>query len=379
MSKVISQKRFNTEALDAHNKYRKLHFVPEVQLSDELTEKALQWAERLAENGALKYKNPTFKNDLVGENILRAKAYYLSGDECTNEWYKEEADYTYNGFFKQSTGHFTQMVWKNTRLVGFAYAQTSDGYFYVVANYFPAGNYKNEFTTNVLKPGALENLPIAFPAPLTSNSKQPDPRPAYRDEPKNKMLNDDYVGTTVRQPEIAYKDFSASKPQQPRAINPRSAPNEEISMDKFISEALHAHNICRKKHASEPLVHNPELSAIAQNYANHLAKIQSLIHSKNTYQGQKLGENLYFSYDSTSSVISGEKPTIEWYNEIKDYKYNDYQPGTGHFTQVVWKATKEVGFGLAKAKNGSIYVVANYYPPGNYLNKFSENVKRPFY
>lgn len=48
--------------------------------------------------------------------------------------------------------------------------------------------------------------------------------------------------------------------------------------------------------------------------------------------------------------------------------------GTGHFTQVVWKDSKELGVGCTKAKNGKIYVVANYYPPGNYIGCYVENV-----
>jgi hypothetical protein len=43
---------------------------------------------------------------------------------------------------------------------------------------------------------------------------------------------------------------------------------------------------------------------------------------------------------------------------------------TGHFTQLVWKGSKKVGFGLA-SKDGKDYVVAEYDPPGNYLGEFS--------
>ena len=48
---------------------------------------------------------------------------------------------------------------------------------------------------------------------------------------------------------------------------------------------------------------------------------------------------------------------------------------TGHLTQVVWKGSKQLGVGVAFANNGhTAVVVANYSPPGNYLNKFPENV-----
>ena len=62
-----------------------------------------------------------------------------------------------------------------------------------------------------------------------------------------------------------------------------------------------------------------------------------------------------------------------WYNEVDDPGYDFSNPGwdygTGHFTQVVWKGTTEVGCGVA---NG--WVCCRYYPPGNYMGQFPENV-----
>jgi len=60
-----------------------------------------------------------------------------------------------------------------------------------------------------------------------------------------------------------------------------------------------------------------------------------------------------------------------WYDEVKDYDFKNqgFKKGTGHFTQVVWKDTKEVGFGYADS-----YVCARYAPPGNYAGRFEENV-----
>jgi len=36
---------------------------------------------------------------------------------------------------------------------------------------------------------------------------------------------------------------------------------------------------------------------------------------------------------------------------------------SGHFTQVVWKSSAELGVGVATA-GGRVVVVANYHPPG---------------
>lgn len=49
----------------------------------------------------------------------------------------------------------------------------------------------------------------------------------------------------------------------------------------------------------------------------------------------------------------------------------------GHFTQVVWKGSREIGVGKARSKDGKILVVANYRPAGNVIGRFSENVPAP--
>jgi hypothetical protein len=51
-----------------------------------------------------------------------------------------------------------------------------------------------------------------------------------------------------------------------------------------------------------------------------------------------------------------------------------YFSAYGHFTQVVWKNTKEMGIGKAKG-NGRVVVVANYRPAGNFIAQYkSQNM-----
>ena len=58
-----------------------------------------------------------------------------------------------------------------------------------------------------------------------------------------------------------------------------------------------------------------------------------------------------------------------------DFKNPGFKSGTGHFTQVVWQQTAEIGIGQAKSDDGKIFVVARYRPAGNFINNFQDNVK----
>jgi len=72
----------------------------------------------------------------------------------------------------------------------------------------------------------------------------------------------------------------------------------------------------------------------------------------------------------------GKEMTQSWYNECNKYDYRNpsYQPGTGHFTQIVWKNTKYFGLGVCNISNGGLIFVANYYPRGNYKDQFVQNI-----
>lgn len=90
---------------------------------------------------------------------------------------------------------------------------------------------------------------------------------------------------------------------------------------------------------------------------------------------RKYGENIYWS---SGKAITGKAPVDSWYDEVKQYNYNNasFSANTGHFTQVVWKNSCDLGVGMACVGN-EVYVVANYHPPGNYSGEFSKNVFPP--
>ncbi|CAF0958619.1 unnamed protein product [Brachionus calyciflorus] len=147
---------------------------------------------------------------------------------------------------------------------------------------------------------------------------------------------------------------------------------------KFMRDALNSHNKYRKSHDSPQLKMNKELCKIAQEWAERIASTGVFEHSTSTFKGQTLGENIAMRFSSTGDELTGAQMTDQWYEEANSYNYNeDFQNGKGHFAQIVWRDTRQVGFGRAKAANGKWYAVANYYPAGNYVGQFRQNVHPP--
>jgi len=66
-----------------------------------------------------------------------------------------------------------------------------------------------------------------------------------------------------------------------------------------------------------------------------------------------------------------------WYEEISDYSFSDpgFSEGTGHFTQVVWVASTEIGCAwvACNGQNGTpgSYLMCEYQTAGNVLGMIS--------
>ncbi|XP_028815292.1 Golgi-associated plant pathogenesis-related protein 1 [Denticeps clupeoides] len=153
---------------------------------------------------------------------------------------------------------------------------------------------------------------------------------------------------------------------------------ETMADANFKAEFLQKHNLYRKKHRAPDMKMSEALCRSAQAWADHLrstnkdSRTMSLQHSDTQH-----GENLYMSFSSSANKLTGKEAVENWYNEIKDYDFSNpgFASNTGHFTQVVWKDTTEVGVGCAVVGN-CVFVVGQYSPPGNISNEgcFEKNV-----
>jgi uncharacterized protein YkwD len=134
---------------------------------------------------------------------------------------------------------------------------------------------------------------------------------------------------------------------------------------------LNLHNAYRDKHCVPPLTWSTELAASAQRWADNCSL---MFHSPKGGRSKRYSENLAWGGDRTA-----QSAVDAWYDEVK--VYNFARPGfasaTGHFTQMIWKGTKQIGCGVAKCYLGSVrFWVCHYAPEGNWAGKFQENVPR---
>lgn len=143
-------------------------------------------------------------------------------------------------------------------------------------------------------------------------------------------------------------------------------------IDPFALIVLSEHNQERVRTGAEPLRWSADLTNEAQEWADWLAETEKFEHASYTVR-RKAGENLWIGsagYFSAQQMIGGflaEKP--------------DFRPGTfphvsrtgqwsdvGHYTQIIWRDTREIGCAVARSRINEI-LVCRYFPSGNVMGE----------
>eukprot|EP00092_Neocalanus_flemingeri_P038610 GFUD01042039.1.p1 GENE.GFUD01042039.1~~GFUD01042039.1.p1 ORF type:complete len:247 (+),score=59.85 GFUD01042039.1:103-741(+) len=121
---------------------------------------------------------------------------------------------------------------------------------------------------------------------------------------------------------------------------------------------------------------NNELAEIAQRFVDQCTfghdKVRDLC------DGTYAGQNAFMGYGSEETqdevMAKVDKPVTAWYSEVeKPFDSSHINPfkwteGTGHYTQVVWADSHQVGCGLVNYKDGPWYATimnCNYAVGGN--------------
>ena len=138
-----------------------------------------------------------------------------------------------------------------------------------------------------------------------------------------------------------------------------------------VHAAMRVHNRFRADVGAPPLTWSDDLARHAARYARQLATRQCQLRHDRSSQG----ENLYAVWGSPQLLPQQplEDASLAWGDEITDYhgqpvgqgRFSDY----GHYTQMIWKDTREVGLASARGRNGCIVVVARYLPAGNVIGR----------
>ncbi|UZQ55057.1 CAP domain-containing protein [Trichothermofontia sichuanensis B231] len=154
---------------------------------------------------------------------------------------------------------------------------------------------------------------------------------------------------------------SGNQPRQPTPEQPTINPSGSNST--IAQEMLAAHNQWRSRVGVPPLRWSPQLTSYAQEWANYLASTGQFNHRPQ----QQYGENLFWGSGrrwSPTEVVN------DWGSEVRDYDYasNRCRSVCGHYTQVVWSRTTEVGCAVGRSGNQEVWV-GNYHPPGNFIGQ----------
>jgi len=158
----------------------------------------------------------------------------------------------------------------------------------------------------------------------------------------------------------------------PTTTEPTTSPTSTSVPTDFADAMVYWHNQYRSLHGVPPVTWNQTLADYAANYATQC----STQHSGSPYYGENLA---YGGYTNPSYYI------YLWYDEIKNYNFSDpgFSTTTGHFTQVVWKDSVQIGCGWVTSCGGTLgsdypnYLACEYYPYGNVDGEYATEVPAP--
>lgn len=124
--------------LEAHNEWRRQVELGPLQWSDSMAQSAQDWADKLAGICEMEHSS----NRDYGENLAWSGGRRLSPDRVVHLWGHEKKHYDLKSnrcAERQICGHYTQIVWADTRYVGCGHSICGGAEVWV-CHYYPQGN-----------------------------------------------------------------------------------------------------------------------------------------------------------------------------------------------------------------------------------------------
>jgi pathogenesis-related protein 1 len=128
-------------------------------------------------------------------------------------------------------------------------------------------------------------------------------------------------------------------------------------------EMLAAHNAARAKVGVPALEWSDDLTRVAQQWADKLIAERRFDHRPKS----KFGETMF---EMRGGQTTPAKVVERWVSEAANFdeKSNKCKGVCGHYTQVVWRDTKQVGCAVSRGGAREVWV-CEYTPPGNYVGR----------
>jgi uncharacterized protein YkwD len=142
----------------------------------------------------------------------------------------------------------------------------------------------------------------------------------------------------------------------------------ERPQNRFAAELLDTHNAERDRFGAPRLSWNRKLASEAQQWAQVLAKEGRMRHATNDERAGA-GENLWMGSAGAYPARNMVKAFIEEKQDFRAGTFPDISRtgnwrDVGHYTQVVWPSTREIGCAVARNSQDD-FLVCRYWPAGN--------------